>query len=1025
MKKRRSSFSIINFHFSISFVALAASFASATVATGFFGVCEHVNDAGDGFFYRTRAYNVAARAGATWLRVDFPWADIEPTQGNWQWDKFDAIMDDAEARGIQILPILDYGSAYGGHDKLVSDDLEGWLAYVRAVLTRYRGRLPAVEVWNEENITSGDWVFWSGTTAQYVTMLRATYNAVKAIDPSVKVVLGGLAGDCESYVSDLYSNGAKGCFDVMAIHPYIGTHSPDEEWKTGSIFNRRSHSLSLYISRVRSIMNANGDNGLPIWITEHGWSTQTAGTSGSAGVSEADQAAYLAKSMEIAAAHGVEKYFIYNLVAYEDDLSYAEHCFGIIHRDYTAKPAFAAVQAKMRELSGAAADAYSNHVWLTFGDYVDGQTVSWASAGHWSDGAAPSSSKDYLVDIGVFPDAKLLSTIQHHAATVFGGGSLTLGRVGGRAGYFSHEGWGSTVTVSRLVLNNGLTIVGGQTGINGQWLLGAVTVASPASAPYTIESITNTYAWARDYTIGAALSGASGTAIRGLCEATAPGGASLNLSVSGDCSAYAGGFIADGRHTTLRLGAAALRAPSGADAITLRGGAMFAPLEDGLTLSARPLAAEGGTGVIDVPAGFTFTLSCPITGTFRKTGAGALVLDGGMTGTGRVVAGEGLVSIDMDTAQFVSALAGGKVLYRVPAGSLSSAQEIATITVPGPLDPGDVIVSDGAAAFGWTASVAYENVPGTDEDVTAVIVVSASPRIVMAADTFEGIGRGTAAASIPGWTGGGVISAGPPAAGDPPGLPAPAATHTNVLSLAGEAATRAYAGAFARDSQSFDFLVQVARQSDDGWREVFADDGALQLRLAFDEAGAPWLLHAGASGAPAWSRLGFSLAAVGAGGAASPSFADGAWVRVSIDLDYSTNPSGLAFAQVRLDGSCLLADDGWRTPATKGAGGSWFRLPAAASAAHKVSSVEFDGALAVDDLVHAYHDPALVPDFPAGAVTSADGIPFVWFDEQGIPRDPGGDPDGDDASNRQEWRANTDPLDRASHPPTRAIMILR
>ncbi|MBP5543981.1 MAG: cellulase family glycosylhydrolase [Kiritimatiellae bacterium] len=954
MKKRRSSFSIFNFQFSISFVALAASFASATVATGFLGVCEHVNDDGENFFYRSRAYNLCNRAGATWLRVDFPWADIEPTQGNWQWDKFDAIMDDAEARGIQILPILDYGSAYGGHDKLVSDDLDGWLAYVRNVLTRYRGRLPAVEVWNEENITSGDWVFWSGTTAQYVTMLRATYNAVKAIDPSVKVVLGGLAGDCESYVSDLYSNGAKGCFDVMAIHPYIGTHSPDEEWKTGSIFNRRSHSLSLYISRVRSIMNANGDNGLPIWITEHGWSTQTAGTSGSAGVSEADQAAYLARAMEVAANCGVGKYFIYNLVAYEGDLSYAEHCFGIVHHDYTAKPAFTAVQAKMRELSGSTADAYSNHVWLTFGDYVDGQTVSWASAGHWSDGAAPSADKDYLVDIGVFPDAKLLSTIQHHAATVFGGGSLTLGRVGGRAGYFSHEGWGSTVTVSRLVLNNGVTVVGGQTGINGQWLLGGATVASPASAPYTIESITNTYAWARDYTIGAALSGASGTALRGLCEATAPGGASLNLSVSGDCSAYAGGFIADGRHTTLRLGAAALRAPSGADAITLRGGAMFAPLEDGLTLSARPLAAEGGTGVIDVPAGFTFTLSCPITGTFRKTGAGALVFGGGMTGTGRIAADEGDVVVNDDTVRFL-----------VPA-----------------------------------------------------------PRTVVAIDSFEESARGVATAALPGWSGDGAVVAETPATGDPPGKPLPFATHTNALSFAGGVATRAYAGAFARDSQSFDFLVQVARLSNGGWREVFADDGALQLRLAFDETGAPWLLHAGASGAPAWSRLGFSLAAVGAGGAASPSFADGAWVRVSLDLDYSTNPSGLAFAQVRLDGSCLLADDGWRTPATKGAGGSWFRLPAAASAAHKVSSVEFDGALAVDDLVHAYHDPALVPDFPSGAVTSADGIPFVWFDEQGIPRDPGGDPDGDDASNRQEWRANTDPLDRASHPPTRAILSL-
>lgn len=1011
--RRRASNWAIDAAFAVAFAFVSPS-AFATVDSDFFGVCEHVNDAGEGFFYRSRSYNVAARAGATWLRVDFPWADIEPTQGNWQWDKFDAIMDDAEARGIQILPILDYGSAYGGHDKLVSDDLDGWLAYVRNVLTRYRGRLPAVEVWNEPNITSGDWVFWSGTTAQYVTMLHATYNAVKAIDPSVKVVLGGLAGDCESYVSDLYSNGAKGGFDVMAIHPYIGTHSPDEEWKTGSIFNRRSHSLSLYISRVRSIMNANGDSGLPIWITEHGWSTQTGGTS------EANQAAYIARSMEIAANCGVEKYFIYNLIAYEGDLSYAEHCFGIVHHDYTAKPAFTAVQAKMRELTGAAADPYADYVWLTYGDYIDGQTVSWASAGYWSDGAAPSADKDYLVDICVFPDAKLLSTIQHHAETTFCGRSLTLGRVGGRAGYFSHEGWGSTVTVSRLVLNNGVTVVGGQTGINGQWLHGGTTVASPASAPYTIESITGQYAWARDYTIDATLSGASGTAIRGLCKATAPGGASLNLAVNGDCSSYAGGFIADGSFVTLRLGTAAIAGPVGAGSITLRTGATFVPLADGLTLTARPLVAEAGTGIIHVPAGQTFTISCPITGTFRKTGTGTLILDGGMTGTGRIVAGEGVVSIDMDTAQFVSALAGGKILYRVPAGSLSSAQEIATITVPGPLDPGDVIVSDGAAVFGWMATVVYEKVQGSAEDVTAVVVVAATPRLTLGDDSFEACAAGTAAASLPGWSGEGAVAGGTPSTGDPPGVPLPAETHTQVLALGSRVATRTYDAAFARDSQSLDMLVQVERQSS-GEAKSSIDVESAQMIITFDEEGVPQILHADDAGALTWSRLGFGLAA----GAPAPSYANGAWVRISIDFDYSTNTGGLAFAQVRLDGSCLLSATGWRTPTAKGSGGSWFRLPAAASVARKVSSVEFNGALALDDLVHAYHDPALAPAFPTGSITSVDGIPFAWFDTLGIPRNPGVDSDGDGATNRKEWRSGTDPIDRTSHPPFGTLLLIQ
>jgi hypothetical protein len=128
---------------------------------------------------------------------------------------------------------------------------------------------------------------------------------------------------------------------------------------------------------------------------------------------------------------------------------------------------------------------------------------------------------------------------------------------------------------------------------------------------------------------------------------------------------------------------------------------------------------------------------------------------------------------------------------------------------------------------------------------------------------------------------------------------------------------------------------------------------------------------------------------------------------------------------VRLDGSCLLAAAGWRTPAAKGTGGSWFRLPAAAATARKVGAIQLDGTGALDDLVLACHDPALAPDFPSGTVTSAGGVPFAWFDAQGIPRDPAGDPDGDGLVNATEYRAGTDPLDPASRPPAPAVFFVR
>ena len=56
---------------------------------------------------------------------------------------------------------------------------------------------------------------------------------------------------------------------------------------------------------------------------------------------EALQAKYYARTLGIATAAGVERTFTYNLQAWEEDPYYSEHHFGICHRDFSPKPAFA------------------------------------------------------------------------------------------------------------------------------------------------------------------------------------------------------------------------------------------------------------------------------------------------------------------------------------------------------------------------------------------------------------------------------------------------------------------------------------------------------------------------------------------------------------------------------------------------------------------------------------------------------------------------------------------------------------
>lgn len=984
--------------------SLPAAHAAALADPEMFGICEHVSiridNFGGEFERRDTVFAGLRAAGIRWVRTDFRWMGCTwpwETEGEYNWYDFDCVFDSAEAHGVSVLPILLGDNPWTG-DKAFND-LDGWCEFVRLFVARYKDRISAVEIWNEPNLSNA----WSGTTAQYVTLLRRSYTTVKAVDPSIRVVLGGIAGNPSDYLDDLYSAGAQGAFDVMNFHPYNGQRAPAAEWETSSGFlglTKTPQSIPLWIDRVRAAMNSSGDSGKPIWITEIGW--YTAGASGA--VSEAVQAEYVAAIVPLATSKGVEKLFLYEFRAPEVtlDTNPQESHFGIVHADFSPKPAYRAYRNAIYEAVHGTADPDADAVFLISADGWGVQSAS--MAGGWSDGAAPHTDADYLVALGEEPG---LWTTNAPVETVFAGRSLTLGQAnGGAVGMLRLLGWGSTFTVSDLRLNGGSCRLTGSTGGSGETLAGAVSVRTTAARPFVFRADPD---GTRGFTLASTLSGAAGTALR----FEADGGSSLLLALSGDASAYAGGYILDGGAVTGRLSSAALAGPSGAGAIALRNGAALAPFADGQVFTtARALSSEDGSARIDVEEGQTLTLAAPISGVFRKTGSGTLVLDGGTTGPGRIVAAGGEVRVDIDTAQFISAIDGGRVVYCVPAGSLASAQSIATVSVPGPLAAGDVAVSEGAAALGWATSVRYEENAADPGTFTAYIDVVPAPRATLGTDSFEAYAPGTAAAALPGWTGGGSVATATPSLGDPPGWPIPGETHERVLAVDG-LAMRSWGDSFARDSQSIDCLVQVRIPGSDNWRDWVLDDADAQLRLAFDTDGAPCLWHAGEDGEGVWTRL-----------TALRAYADGDWVRVSADLDYPA--SGAAFAQVRFDGSCCIAPVGRRNPsdATPN-GGSWFRLLAPAATRRKVSAIEFADATGVDDLVLASHAPALAPDFPTGSVTSSGGIPFAWFDGYGIPRDPAGDPDADGFTDLAEYGAGTDPLDPASHPPEATVFIVR
>jgi len=138
-------------------------------------------------------------------------------------------------------------------------------AYERfgALMTMLAKRYPQVkywELWNEMDVAftplfgAKDKVPMKQRAAYYTEMLKIAYPAIKKANPQAIVLTGGMT-DCKEFPEGIYAAGGKDYFDIMNIH----TYGVPLFW---SFIDRGN--------QVRRIMNANGDNRKPLWLSEFG-----------------------------------------------------------------------------------------------------------------------------------------------------------------------------------------------------------------------------------------------------------------------------------------------------------------------------------------------------------------------------------------------------------------------------------------------------------------------------------------------------------------------------------------------------------------------------------------------------------------------------------------------------------------------------------------------------------------------------------------------------------------------------------
>jgi uncharacterized protein (TIGR03437 family) len=224
------------------------------------------------------------------------WADIEPSQGSFNFTLLDSILAAGAAHGItDFLNTLVKTPAWASSnttDPTCSDPLnrpggcyppkdlnadgtgpdQYWKDFVTAIVqhvcTPGPCKIENWEVWNEPNAPN----FWKGTTAQLVRLTQDAYQIIKAINPKLTVTSPPAAGggdpnsNAASFLQSFLAAGGGQSVDVIGFHGYLLASQSAAD---------QAELLSTGLADLLQVRTAQGLANKPVWDTEGSWGLST------------------------------------------------------------------------------------------------------------------------------------------------------------------------------------------------------------------------------------------------------------------------------------------------------------------------------------------------------------------------------------------------------------------------------------------------------------------------------------------------------------------------------------------------------------------------------------------------------------------------------------------------------------------------------------------------------------------------------------------------------------------------------
>ena len=218
------------------------------------------------------------------------WAHVEPAPGVFDFSLLDQYVALAQQHNVTIVYVAGNTPEWAAQNpnSVGTEGLRGcnsppsnvqdWQNYIQALVTRYKGRIQAYELWNEANLSG----YWTGDVNQMLQLVQAAYGTIKRIDPSAIVLAPSLvAGSGINWLSKFLSNDGAKFTDAIPYHLYDTAKAPEQ-------------AVSFY----EQVISLAQQWGKTIWDTEVGWGPWGTFT-------DTESASFLARTFILQSAAGV------------------------------------------------------------------------------------------------------------------------------------------------------------------------------------------------------------------------------------------------------------------------------------------------------------------------------------------------------------------------------------------------------------------------------------------------------------------------------------------------------------------------------------------------------------------------------------------------------------------------------------------------------------------------------------------------------------------------------------------------